>query len=257
VTIWQALVLGLIQGVTEFLPISSSGHLVLFQQVFGLTEDILFFDIVLHIATLIAIVVFFGKSLLQVTKREWTLVAVGTVPLALVGVFFQDTIEAMFVANMWVGLELIVTGIINLYTHHRLANVIQDPAPLGEQLSSKNSLLIGIAQAISIIPGISRSSATVAASIKSGLDREAAFRFSFLLAIPALLGAGLVQTKDILLTGMPEIQTGQFVVGFIASLVAGFVSLSVFKYVIMKAQMKWFGWYAILLGVFVLFLFQA
>lgn len=255
-TVWQALVLGVIQGITEFLPISSSGHLVLVQQLFGLTQDTFFFSIVLHMATLLAIIAFFGSSLLQVTRKEWGYVLLGTVPAVLAGILFSDMIKASFASDVWVGLELIATGCITLFADRKLKNISSNPAPLEEQLNNNKSFLIGIAQAIAIIPGISRSGSTVAGAAVAGLDRESAFRFSFLLAIPALVGAGVFQMMSIAESGLPQLSVVPMIVGFVAALGAGFLSLSLFKYVIMKAKLDLFGWYAILIGVVALFLFR-
>jgi undecaprenyl-diphosphatase len=253
VTIWQALILGLLQGLTEFLPVSSSGHLVLAQQWFGLQESILTFDVFIHLATLIAILVFFGKSLFKVTMREWAMVGIGTIPAVFVGLIFKDQIESLFQADMFIGAELILTGLINLYADRQLdlTQKRQEPAP-AKALTPKNSFLIGIAQAVAIIPGISRSGSTVAGAISLGLDRETAFRFSFLLAIPALLGAGILQGKDLMETGVTQIDPVIFGVGGLAALGAGLASLYAFKYVITKAKLDLFGWYCIGLGALAL-----
>lgn len=253
-TVWQALVLGVIQGITEFLPVSSSGHLVVVQQLFGLTQDTFFFSVVLHMATLLAILVFFGRSLFNVTRREWGYVLLGTVPAIIAAVLFSDFIKASFVSDAWVGLELIATGCITLFADRKLEKLATQPAPLEEQLNNNKSFLIGVAQAIAIIPGISRSGSTIAGAAIAGLDRESAFRFSFLLAIPALIGAGVYQILSVAETGLPQLSLLPMIVGFIASLIAGFFSLTLFRYVILKAKLEWFGWYAIIVGVLALFM---
>lgn len=247
-TIWQALVLGLVQGVTEFLPISSSGHLVILQQWFGFTESHLSFTIFIHLATLIAILLFFGRTLFAVTRREWLMVVVGTLPAVAVGFLFKDQIEALFIADAFIGIEMIISGLICFYIDYRVKHPMVKTVS-EEGLSPLKSLVIGAAQAVSIIPAISRSGSTVAASMAVGLNREAAFRYSFLLAIPALAGAGVLQMKDMAETGgFGQIEVLPFVVGGIAALVAGILSLSLFRYVINSAQMKWFGWYCVVLG---------
>ncbi len=247
-TVWQALILGLVQGLTEFLPISSSGHLVLFQQWFGLQASILSFDIVIHLGTLLAIIFFFGKSLFKVTRREWMMVGIGTVPAVIVGLLFKKQIEALFISDALVGIELMITGLINLYTDRKLAKTPVDAPSKQLPLTPKKSFLIGVAQAIAIIPGISRSGSTVAGAIGLGLDREQAFRFSFLLAIPALIGAAILQTKDVLEVGVGDISLLAFFVGAVAALVTGIASLALFKYVMTKARLEWFGWYCLIVG---------
>jgi len=243
-TIGQAFLLGLVQGVTEFLPVSSSGHLVLLQEWFGFTESLLTFDIFLHLATLIAILLFFGRSLFAVTLKEWILVALGTIPAVVIGLAFKDQIEAMFMATTFIGIELIITGLVNFYIDYRVKHPVKE-----SPLSPVKSLLIGVAQAVAIIPAISRSGSTVAAGMAVGLEREAAFRYSFLLAIPALAGAGVLQLKDVVEAGgLGEIAIIPFAVGGVAALVSGLLSLGLFRYVIIKAQLKWFGWYCVILG---------
>jgi len=260
VTVGQGLFLGAIQGLTEFLPISSSGHLVIFQQLLGLTEPVLTFDVFIHMGTLLAILIFFGRSLFKVTFREWVLVAIGTVPAAAVGILFKDQIAAMFSSGRTVGLELIVSGCINFYTDRKL-----NPRKPGkdnssklegnqttEQLTPLKSIGIGIAQAIAIIPGISRSGSTVAGAVAFGLKREEAFRFSFLLAIPALLGAGVLEAKDVLSADSLSIEVAPYLAGVIAAFGFGLASLALFRYVINKAKLEWFGWYCVILGVIAL-----
>lgn len=252
-TIFEAAVLGAVQGVTEFLPISSSGHLVLFQQWFGVSEGALTFNIVIHIATLVAILLFFGKSLLHLTRRELVLIGVGTLPAVVVGLIFKDAIEGLFAHDRFVGVELIITGLINFYTDRKLGaktEKIETDVHAEKKLTPNNSFLIGIAQAIAIIPGISRSGSTVATGIGLGLDREQAFRFSFLLAIPALAGAGILELVDVLQNGISsEVSMAAYATGAVTALLTGLASLFVFKYVMSKAKLEIFGWYCVILGI--------
>ncbi len=254
----EAIVLGLVQGFTEFLPISSSGHLVLFQHWFGLHQDALTFDILLHLSTLVAIILFFGKSLFKVTLKEWLLVVVGTIPAALIGVLFKDQIEALFARDVWVGWELVVTGIIILITDRKLEQQTAEGAVSKKiigvhNLSWLDALLIGLGQAVAIIPGISRSGTTVATGILRGVDRESAFRFSFLLAIPALAGAGILQLKDVTSADLQQLALGPVIAGCIAALVSGLLSLIIFHWVIKKARLELFGWYCLAIGAAAIF----
>ncbi len=251
-TVWEAFWLGLVQGLTEFLPVSSSGHLVLFQQVFD-WHATLTFDVLLHMATLVAIVTFFGKSLFKVSRREWLLVLVGTIPAGVAGVLFKDQIEALFANDVWVGWELVATGVINLVTDRRLNQLakLQKPTEpkIEHQLSLWDSIWMGVGQAVAIVPGISRSGTTVATGIWRRVDREAAFRFSFLLAIPALAGAGLLQVKDTTAAEWAQLPLIPVVVGCTAALLSGLASLIVFRWVIQKARLEWFGWYCVVVGI--------
>lgn len=268
-TILQAAILGLVQGVTEFLPISSSGHLVFLQELFSIQGDVLTFNILIHVATLMAILVFFGKSLLKVSFKEWILVAIGSVPAVIVGVVFKDQIEAWFREDIFLGFELLLTAFINFYMDRKLSkksDVSSKGDKEGEAVSPTTQesqvgighvgpvkgFLIGIAQAIAIVPGISRSGATVATGIGLGMDREAAFRFSFLLALPALAGAGVLQAFDIVQAGSVNLDLPVLMTGGIVAFVSGLASLKLFQYVIKKAKLEWFGWYCVVLGIAVL-----
>lgn len=256
-TIFEALILGLVQGVTEFLPISSSGHLVIVQKSFGFTESLLSFTIFIHLATLLAILIYFGRGLFTVTRKEWMLVAVGTLPAVAVGLLFKDQIETLFATDGFIGMELIISGLINFYIDYKLKKATTPVPTAAEQkeaavigkLSPLSAFGIGLAQAVAIIPAISRSGSTVAAGLASGMNRDAAFKYAFLLAIPALAGAGVLQFKDLFTGGsVPGIEVVPFMVGGAAALVSGILSLKLFKYVITQAQFKWFGWYCVILG---------
>lgn len=254
-TILEAILLGAVQGLTEFLPISSSGHLLLFQQILGVEGVGLTFDVVVHLATLIAIIIFFGRSLLRLSKHEAILIGIGTIPAVLVGVLLKDQIEVLFASDKLLGLELMATGGINFYIDRKLKNKTEDIEMdvQTRSITSKKSLLIGVGQAIAIIPGISRSGTTVAAGVGLGLDREQAFRFSFLLAIPALAGAGLLQLIDLIQGGTTEvINLPAYLAGAISALVFGLLSLRLFKQVMSSARMELFGWYCVILGAVVL-----
>lgn len=249
--IWEAVLLGVVQGVTEFLPISSSGHLLIVQHLLGFQHELITFDIVIHLATLVAILLFFGKSLLHVSFREWFLVGLGTIPAVIAGLFFKDAIEALFGADVWVGVQLIITGLIVFATDWWLAH--QDEMRQRTKMTTQNNpvkaLVIGVAQAIAIIPAISRSGSTVAGAIAMGLDREQAFRYSFLLAIPAIAGAGVLEFKDVYEAGETALLVSPpYLAGAVAALVTGILSLKLFKYVIDKAKLEWFGWYCVVVG---------
>lgn len=254
-TILQGILLGAVQGLTEFLPISSSGHLLIFQQLLGVEGVGLTFDVLVHLATLIAIIIFFGKSLLRLTKQEMWLILLGTIPAVIVGFLLKDQIEALFASDKLLGLELIITGLINFYIDRKLGakqEVITTDV-VTDEITPKKSILIGIGQAIAIIPGISRSGTTVATGIGLGLDREQAFRFSFLLAIPALAGAGMLQLVDLLQGGTTEvINVPAYLAGAISALIFGLLSLQLFRKVMSTAKMEIFGWYCVFLGVIVL-----
>lgn len=253
-TVVEALLLGIIQGFTEFLPISSSGHLVFAQYFLGIDEPTLAFDIFIHFTTLFAIIIYFFRDILQIRKKELILLFVGTLPAVFVGLFFKDLIEAAFNSVRYVSLELIASGGINFWIYKKLKQPETNTIDKLEAVSLKKAFFIGIGQAIAISPGISRSGTTVLTSLLNGLSREQAFRFSFLLAIPAILGATVLETIDIIQdpTILQTINPITYLVGGIAAFVVGLLSLKLFEYVIKKAQMHYFGVYCVILGVLML-----
>ena len=198
----EAIILGIIQGLTEFLPVSSSGHLELGKAILGdksLPEESLLFTVVLHFATALSTVVIFRKEILEIIvgllqfkwneQTEFSLkIILSMVPAALIGVLFNDQIEALFSRQIiLVGTMLILTGLL-LFLADRAKNT-------DKPVTYKSAILIGIAQAIAILPGISRSGATISTSVLLGIDRERAARFSFLMVVPLILGK---MAKDLL-----------------------------------------------------------
>src|SRR4030042_445914 len=195
----QAIFLGLVQGLTEWLPVSSSGHLVIAQNLMGLEVPVAF-DIALHAGTLLAVFVFFRKDILMLLKslrkpslknpdfRLLFYVILGTIPTAIIGLAFLEFFESLFLSTKAVGLGLLITGVLLLLSRYGKS---------GRTLDGKRSLLVGIFQGFSIAPDISRSGATISGGLLSGVKREEVFRFSFILSIPAILGASLLEVGDI------------------------------------------------------------
>lgn len=253
-TIFEAIVLGIVQGLTEFLPVSSSGHLVLAQQVLGWQEPNLSFDVALHFATLLAVGVYFFSEILKLKRQELIAIVVGTIPAVFVGLLFKDVIESVFASVFLVSLALIVTGVLNLLADRFLDKSVKNKleesskALPGKEISWQDGLFIGCFQALAITPGISRSGSTVFAGLYRKLDRVAAFRFSFILSLPAVGGAALLQLFDAYQEGFTGITPLPFLLGSISAFVVGLLSLAVFKYVIVKARFEWFGYYCLLLG---------
>jgi len=198
----ETLILAIAQGLTEFLPVSSSGHLVLLQHFFGKEEGDLFLDVVLHGGTLGSVVVVYRREILRLLRFDrpalmyWLALAVGTIPAVVVGLLFKDQVEAAFAAPLFAAIGFILTGLLLLST--RKVPTTDDlpepweprPVPLGR------AILVGCAQALAICPGISRSGSTIAASLWLGLPRAEAARFSFLLSVPAITGALLLMLLD-------------------------------------------------------------
>ena len=232
--------LGLIQGLTEFLPVSSSGHLVLAQSLIpGFFQPGVLFDVTLHIGTLLAVVFYFRKKLFSLSKKYIFFLLVGTLPAVLAGVIFGDYLEGLFSSARATAFQLMVTGAFNIFV---------DFLPKGAgALTFKNSFVMGVAQAVSIIPGISRSGATIFAGVAAKVDRAKVAEFSFLLSIPAILGAMIYQLAKY---GVGSVENPiYYLVGFLISLIVGFLSISlVFKFLLGRL-FKLFGIYAIALGV--------
>ncbi|MEL6537709.1 MAG: undecaprenyl-diphosphate phosphatase, partial [Bacteroidota bacterium] len=224
-SIWEALILGIIQGLTEFLPVSSSGHLELAKAIFGVeTEENLLFSLVLHLGTALSTVVIFRKYIVEVLgglvkkpmNPSWDFslkVVLSMLPALVVGLVFKDQIDSLFESNiLLVSLMLLVTGILLTLTW-------QVRNREGTEVSWSRALLMGIAQAIAILPGISRSGATIATGILSGASKEKATQFSFLMVLPVILGASLLELKDYFEApaGSHSIGIGVLVAGFITS----------------------------------------
>lgn len=245
-TSFEAIFLGVVQGATEFLPISSSGHLVLVQDLLGWHQPNLVFDVWLHFSTLLAVVIFFWKYLRSLTSKEMSVILVASIPAAFIGLLFEDVISGWFGSTKIVASTLLITGLFNLITNR----VIKKRAIDAESppVSFKQGFVVGLFQALAIVPGISRSGSTVLAGTMQGLDRLKAFRFSFILSLPVILGASSLQLIKVIKQGSTEAISFNFLFAGVAAFLAGLASLYVFEYVIKKAQFSWFGYYCLALG---------
>jgi undecaprenyl-diphosphatase len=260
-TIFQAVILGILQGITEFLPVSSSGHLVVVQQLFGWkAEDgiILAFDVALHVGTLLAVLIALKGEIVQIlTGRAWRLfgvVVLATLPAVIVGFGIKDMIEAMFSSVTVVGIAWLVTGTFLWGTKY----IKIPPAPPLEKggeggfavVSWRRSVLIGCAQAIAIIPGISRSGSTMTAGIFLGLSGEAAAKFSFLMAVPAIAGGAVLDIKDIM--AFPKEGLPQLIIGTVVSFIVAYLSIKWLLAIISRGKFHWFGVYCWVIGILTL-----
>lgn len=253
-TIFQALLLGLVQGVTEFLPISSSGHLVLIQHLLSINEPVLVFDTFLHLASLLAIVIYFWPKLIKLKLKEWLIVLVATIPVVVAGLLLKDYAEALFASTKLVGITLVLTGVINFWIDKKLEQRKTQAVKSYKKISWRQALKIGCWQAVAIIPGISRSGSTLAGGLHQKFSRIQAFEFAFFLAIPAILGATVLQILQLSGGLMDEIQLPIYLVGGLATLISGLASLASLNFILRRAQFQWFGYYSLTLGLFSLFL---
>ncbi len=258
-SIIEAIILGLVQGLTEFIPVSSSGHLILFHHLFGVAENGLAFDLALHIGTLVALILFFGKDLLgyaqavfkksDKTRISWLLIA-ATIPAAVFGFLLESTAESTFRSPALVSINLIVVGLIMLLaerlyqkqkTHQTLKNI-----------TTKQALTMGFAQALAIVPGISRSGSTITAGLFMGLDRVAATRFSFLLCVPIISGAiAKVLSEGSTVSALGSEKT-LVLVGVVTSFISGWFAIRFMLKFLGKHGLHVFAYYRIALGAIVL-----
>lgn len=272
----DALILGLVQGLTEFLPVSSSGHLVIMQHYLGVREIGLSFDVLVHQATLLAVVVYFWHDVKKLVaaffsiiwgvlgsraarrgrldaesrmyRRLVWLVLLGSIPAALAGFFLEDFFTGLFESVLLVGLMLMVTGLL-LWGAEWLQSQKQRRRELNA-MTALDALIVGIGQAIAITPGISRSGTTIAAALGRGLERSAAARYSFLLSLPAIFGAGLLQAKDILKIGI-DYNWQVLVVGGLAAFVAGILAIRALMAILERSRLTIFSYYCWTLGLVV------
>ncbi|MBO6123848.1 MAG: undecaprenyl-diphosphate phosphatase [Methanobrevibacter sp.] len=266
--ILQGIIIGIVQGLTEFLPVSSSAHLVFIQNLLGV-ESSLAFDTFLHLGTLIAVVWFFRYDIYRMLKSWWLslgdivqgrfregfyddpykrlawYVILATIPVGIVGVLFEDSVDALFSGALYVpAFFLFVTGTI-LYLSQRM--------PSGNinynNISKKEALFMGLGQACAILPGLSRSGTTIAAGLTIGLDKEFAAKFSFILSIPAILGAFLLQAKDI--GSAMDANFLPVMLGFVASIIAGYMAIKWMLDLIQNRNLDIFSYYCWLMGLIV------
>jgi undecaprenyl-diphosphatase len=249
---WEGLVLGLIQGVTEFLPVSSSGHLAIGHWLFHETmskEVRVAFDVTVHAATLLAMVVYFRQEIaaLFTTRRVLILwILLGSVPAATVGLLFRDAFESLGGYPLLVAGAFVLNGIFLA-----ASNYFGVETRRLRDMTAGDSLLVGLAQAVAITPGISRSGSTIAAGIVCGLQREEAFTFSFLLGMPAIAGATLLEGRQIEALALSGSWAG-LVVGFLVAFVAGLASIWLLSKIVKRRNLLPFGLYTIALAFAIL-----
>lgn len=245
-TVWQAFLLGVVQGLTEFLPVSSKGHLALASMTLGLQNN-LAFDVFLHFATLAAIVWFFRSALQKLTLQQWGFLLLATAPLGLVGLLIEQQLEKWLQLPILIMSGLLVTAGLNFYAQWKLARMGK-AAPSSELVfasDKKKLLLVGLAQTFALLPGISRSGVTLISGLAVGLPKRIAFDWAFLLAIPAILAASLYQGWQVYSTPQELPLVLPMVAGFIGAFFVGLLSLKLLRYVLYKDEFWIFGIYCI------------
>jgi len=253
-SVFHSIVLGLVQGLTEFLPVSSSGHLVFFQKIFGIGEEALAFDIVMHVATLVAVVAIFWKELWHMIRHPFSkltvLVIIATVPTAIIGFAFKDFFEYTFSSAAFLGPCFILTGLILLFAD-RSRERIHYGKDL-ESVSYMDAVLIGISQAAAIIPAISRSGATISAGLFRGLKKEFAIKFSFLMSVPAIIGPALFDAKNVTTQMFSDVGVFPLITGMLAAAVAGYFGIKFMLDFFSRASLKVFAYYTFAIGGFII-----
>lgn len=252
-TILQAAFLGLVQGLTEFLPVSSSGHLAIAQHFLsGFEQPGLLFDVLLHAGTMAAVVLYFRRDLIKLVlccgpggaredRRVLLMLILASVPTAIIGLAAKDWVEQLFEMMPVVGAMLLVTGLLLFY-----AGRARSGGREMSQLSRTDALLVGIAQGLAVMPGISRSGATIGCLLLRGISADAAARFSFLLALPAVGGATLLHLKDLGQVGGGELPA--YLVGTLVAFVSGLLAIRLLLSVLRRRRLGGFALYCLLLG---------
>ncbi|WP_297981750.1 undecaprenyl-diphosphate phosphatase [uncultured Methanobrevibacter sp.] len=264
----QAIIIGLVQGLTEFLPVSSSAHLIFAQQALGVVDVGLAFDVLLHVGTLVAVIVYFFNDIIEMIKGfflslvdlkegkfipelkrdpykklAW-LTIIATIPVGVVGILFNDIVEELFTGLTVPAFLLLITGCL-LYASQRMNSGRIDVS----KITVKEALIMGCGQALAILPGLSRSGTTIATGLFAGLDKEFAAKFSFILSIPAILGAAVVQLKDL---GSANIELSVCIAGFIVAAISGYFAISFLLKLVREKSLDIFAYYCWIVGIIIL-----
>ncbi|MDD5530838.1 MAG: undecaprenyl-diphosphate phosphatase [bacterium] len=248
----HSIILGIVQGITEFFPVSSSAHLAFLEQLFGITDK-LQFTVFLHFGSVIAIIFILWKDIWDILlhdRRTILLLIIGSIPAVIVGVGFESKIEKIFNEPFMIAVALIITGLVLWFTRLKKAENNNRT-----KISVIDAILIGIAQSLAIVPGLSRSGFTISTGIYMGLDRTAATKFSLLLGCIAILGASLLEFIDILKLGSSALQTmdfGVISVGVLISFLVSYMAIKLLFKVVRKQSFSLFAIYCWVVGIFVL-----
>jgi undecaprenyl-diphosphatase len=259
----ESIILGIVQGLTEFLPVSSSGHLVIVENILGLKIESLSFEVFVHFGTLLSVIVIYYQDIISMLKSFFTglikpvssfrkdfyfrlsiLVLIGTIPAALAGVFLEDFFKSIFHNTTLVGVMLLITGLILWSTRYIEIH--------NQEINLKNAIIIGIAQMFAIFPGISRSGITISSGLFSKMSRKEAARFSFLLAIPAITGSMLFTVFDLISQQSVGLGLGILITGLITSFIVGLLAIKFLLKVLESGKFSLFAPYCIMVAILVL-----
>ncbi len=266
----EAVILGLVQGLAEFLPVSSSGHLALLQQWFGIEEDnVLLFAVLLHVGTLISVLIVYWKDVWELikelgltikdiftgkglrleerpTRKLGVMIIVATIPTGVIGILFNDFFDSLYNSVIPIGVGLIITGFLLI-----LAERTGTSSRGIQQMNYRNALFIGTVQGIAICPGISRSGSTLFGSLICNLDRKFAVKFVFLISIPSILGSAVMETPAAIQSGLDTALIGPIAVGMIVAAVSGLIAIKTMIKIVSNKKLSYFSYYVWALGLIV------
>ena len=266
-TYFEAVILGLVQGLAEFLPISSSGHLALLQQWFNINEDkVLLFAVLLHVGTLISVFIVYWRDIWELivelcltvkdlctgkglrleerpVRKLGIMIIVATIPTAIIGLLFNDIFDRLYTSILPIGIGLIITGFLLVFAERT------GSSNRGiEKMNFRNALFIGTVQGIAICPGISRSGSTLFGSLICNLDRKFAVKFVFLISIPSILGSAILETPDAMAAGVEISQIGPIIVGMAVAAVSGLIAIKTMIKIVSDKKLSYFSYYVWALG---------
>lgn len=263
----EAIVLGLIQGLSEFLPVSSSGHLALLEKNFGIHEDsVIFFAVLLHIGTLVSIFIVYHEDIIKLiveffvmlkdiftgkglriderpVRKLGIMIIVASIPTAIMGLLLEDYINKIFSSLAVIGVCWIITGFLLL-----LSEKTSNKKDI-EGMKFRNAFFVGICQGFAIMPGISRSGSTIVGSLIVGLKREFAVEFAFLISIPAILGSAMLEFPKAIKAGIDPASVGPMIVGFLVAATSGYFAITTMIRIVSKQKMRYFSYYVWVMGI--------
>lgn len=249
--IWQAIILGIVQGLGEFLPISSSGHLILARNLMNISGDFLLFDIMLHVGTLGAVAVYFYKDILALFKppfKTMGLLVLATIPAGLVGVFLGDYVDVIFMSGKYLCFFFLATAILMFATEF-----FAKKESYNKPLTIKTAIGMGLMQAVGVIPGVSRSGSTIFGGVMTKTNKTEVATFSFLMSIPMILGSALVETYHVIKSAEQITYLVPMLVGMLVAFISGYLAIRFVMNLVKKANFKWFGVYLIALSFITFF----
>ncbi|MGN0719589.1 MAG: undecaprenyl-diphosphate phosphatase, partial [Anaerovoracaceae bacterium] len=272
-TYFEAVILGLVQGLAEFLPVSSSGHLALLQQFFGIDENkVLLFAVMLHVGTLISVFIVYWKDIWELivelcltikdlctgkglrlderpVRKLGVLIIIATIPTGIIGVLGGDFFDSLYTSIVPIGVGLIITGFL-LVMAERMGSSSRGL----EKMNFRNAFFIGLVQGIAICPGISRSGSTLFGSLICNLDRKFAVKFVFLISIPSILGSAVMELPDAIEAGVTVAEAGPVIVGMLVAAVSGLVAIKTMIKIVSDKKLSYFSYYVWVVGAFVVML---